>query len=297
MNNGIVTIKNKIVLGIAMFIMAIFFIEKTAIVFHLIKENENTHLFEYMCFLMFVPPAFIFVRDFLSEKERLHQITVDQLQNKNTYLEHAAKILRHDMHSGINVYIPRGISSLERRLPQEIIYEYKLSSPLKLLKEGLMHTQKVYKGVYEFTNLVKQGKSLEFKSVKIDDCLRSYLETTSYKDQVIIDVLPEGNINEPLFCTAIDNLIRNGLKYNDSENKIVVIYMLDDNTLVIQDNGRGMTNEEFVEFSKQNKRRENQKEDGSGLGLGICVAILNEHNFNVTCEKIEQGSQIKIKIK
>jgi signal transduction histidine kinase len=201
------------------------------------------------------------------------------------------------MHSGINVYIPRGISSLERRLPQEVIDEYKLSSPLKLLKEGLIHTQKIYKGVYEFTNLVKQGKSLEFKGAKIDNCLRSYLETTSYKDQVIIDVLPEANINESLFCTAIDNLIRNGLKYNDSENKIVVIYMLDDNTLVIQDNGRGMTNEEFNEFSKQNKRRENQKEDGSGLGLGICVAILNEHNFNVTCEKIEQGCQIKIKIK
>lgn len=297
MNHKAVSIKNKIVLGIAMFIMAIFFIEKTAIVFHLIKENENTHLFEYLCFLFFIPPAYIFVRDFLIEKERLHQVTVEQLQNKNTYLEHAAKILRHDMHSGINVYIPRGISSLERRLPQEMIDEYKLSSPLRLLKEGLLHTQKVYKGVYEFTNLVKQGNSLEFKSVKLDDCLRTYLETTSYKEQVIIDVLPEVMINEALFCTAIDNLIRNGIKYNDSENKIVVIYMLDNQTLVVQDNGRGMTQEEFIQFSKQNKRRENQKEDGSGLGLGICVAILNEHKFEVTCEKIEQGSQIKIKLK
>lgn len=297
MNPKSVSIKNKIVLGIAMFIMTIFFIEKTAIVFHFIKENENTHLFEYLCFLCFIPPAFVFVRDFLIEKERLHQVTVDQLQNKNTYLEHAAKILRHDMHSGINVYIPRGVSSLERRLPQEVIDEYKLSAPLKLLREGLLHTQKVYKGVYEFTNLVKQGNSLEFKSVKLDDCLRSYLDTTSYKEQVIIDVLPEVMINEPLFCTAIDNLIRNGIKYNDSENKIVVIYMLDDQTLIVQDNGRGMTQEEFIQFSKQNKRRENQKEDGSGLGLGICVAILNEHKFDVTCEKIEQGSQIKIKIK
>jgi signal transduction histidine kinase len=297
MNTKGITTKNKIVLGIAVIIMAIFFIEKTLVVFHFIKENDYTHIFEYACFLFFVPPAIIFTRDFLSEKEKIHQITVDQLQNKNTYLEHAAKILRHDMHSGINVYIPRGISSLERRLPQEIIDEYKLSSPLRLLKEGLLHTQKVYKGVYEFTNLVKQGKALEFKKVKLDDCLRSYLETTSYKEQVIIDVLPEVNVNEPLFCTAVDNLIRNGLKYNDSESKVVVIYMLDNNTLVVQDNGRGMTNEEFVQFSKQNKRRENQKEDGSGLGLGICVAILNEHNFEVNCEKIEQGSQIKIKIK
>ena len=32
------------------------------------------------------------------------------LANKKTvYLEHAAKILRHDIHSGINTYIPRGI--------------------------------------------------------------------------------------------------------------------------------------------------------------------------------------------
>ena len=39
-----------------------------------------------------------------------------EIEKKNTYLEHAAKILRHDMHSGINTYMPRGLSSLERRL-------------------------------------------------------------------------------------------------------------------------------------------------------------------------------------
>jgi signal transduction histidine kinase len=297
MNHSAVSIKNKILLGVALFIMTIFFIEKNLVVFELICQNEYTHIFEYVCFILFCPPSFIFVRDFLREKERQHQKTVEQLQNKNTYLEHAAKILRHDMHSGINVYIPRGISSLERRIPEEIVKEYKLESPLKLLKEGLLHTQKVYRGVYEFTNLVKSGNSLKFESNDLNECLRNYLDSTSYKEQVIIDRLPTIEINEPLFCTAVDNLIRNGLKYNDSENKLVVIYMLDEKTLAIQDNGRGMTQEEFDLFSKQNMRRKNQKEDGSGLGLGICVAILNEHNFQVSCERIEEGTRIKIKIK
>jgi light-regulated signal transduction histidine kinase (bacteriophytochrome) len=297
MNHSAVTVKNKILLGIALFIMVIFFIEKNLVVFNLITHNDITHIFEYVCFLLFCPPSFIFVRDFLREKEKQHKKTVEQLQNKNTYLEHAAKILRHDMHSGINVYIPRGVSSLERRIPESVIKEYKLESPLKLLKEGLSHTQKVYKGVYEFTNLVKSGNSLKFELNNIDECLISYLDSTAYKEQVIIDKLPAIEINEPLFCTAIDNLIRNGLKYNDSENKLVVIYMLDEDTLAIQDNGRGMTQEEFELFSKQNIRRKNQKEDGSGLGLGICVAILNEHNFFVSCEKIEEGTIIKIKIK
>ena len=33
--------------------------------------------------------------------------------------------------------------------------------------------------------------------------------------------LIDTNVNGPLFCTAIDNLIRNGLKYNDSKTKLV----------------------------------------------------------------------------
>ena len=47
-----------------------------------------------------------------------------EVEKKNTYLEHAAKILRHDMHSGINTYIPRGVSSLERRLRPEDIQRH-----------------------------------------------------------------------------------------------------------------------------------------------------------------------------
>ncbi len=39
-----------------------------------------------------------------------------------------------------------------------------------------------------------------------------------------------------MFCTAVDNLIRNGLKYNDSDSKFVKIYSEDD-SVYIQDNG------------------------------------------------------------
>jgi K+-sensing histidine kinase KdpD len=279
--------------------MVVFFVVKSLSVFEIMECTKNIQLFEYVCFILFCPPSFIFVRNFLKQKEGEHQRTVQQLRYKNTYLEHAAKILRHDMHSGINVYIPKGVSAIERRLPKEIIIEYKLENSLKLLKEGLSHTQKVYRGVFEFTNLVKEGTGIELKPHKLSDILISYLDSTSYKEQVVIDSfsLPTVNVNEPLFCTAIDNLIRNGLKYNDSETKVVAVFMLDENTLAVQDNGRGMTNEEFQHMSKTNTRKQNQKETGSGLGLGICVAILNEHGFNVSCEKIEEGTQIRIKIK
>jgi PAS domain S-box-containing protein len=220
-----------------------------------------------------------------------------EIERKNTYLEHAAKILRHDMHSGINTYIPRGISSLERRLKPEDIERLKIEAPLKMIKEGLAHAQKVYKGVYEFTNLVKKDVVLNKQECNLKSILDSYLNSTSYKSQVLIKDLPVVEVNEALFCTAVDNLIRNGLKYNDSDTKVVNIFMENDSTLAIQDNGRGITQEDFNHLSKPYTRKEGQKEAGTGLGLNICVAILKEHGFDITCEKNEIGTKMKIKIK
>ncbi len=219
-----------------------------------------------------------------------------EIEKKNTYLEHAAKILRHDMHSGINTYMPRGLSSLERRLKTEDIENLKIEAPIKMIKEGLRHSQKVYKGVYEFTNLVKKDVVLNKTECDLRAILNDYLSSTAYHSQVIIDELPTIEVNEALFCTAVDNLIRNGLKYNDSESKFVKIYMEGDE-LMIQDNGRGLSQEDFDYLSKPYTRKEGQKETGTGLGLNICVAILHEHKFLIRCEKNEIGTKMKIKIK
>lgn len=222
---------------------------------------------------------------------------MEELQHKNVYLEHSAKILRHDMHSGINTYIPRGIRGLERRLKPEDIKRLKIESSLKLVKEGLLHAQRVYRGVYEFTNLVKKDATMEKTLCKLNDILESYLEKTAYSDQVAIGWLPEVEVNEALFCTAVDNLIRNGIKYNDSEFKMVAITMVDDNHLGIIDNGRGLTQEEFERLCKPYERKSGQKEQGTGLGLNISVAIFKEHGFHMFVEEQEEGTMIKVKIK
>ena len=219
-----------------------------------------------------------------------------EIEKKNTYLEHAAKILRHDMHSGINTYMPRGLSSLERRLSSEDITSLKIEAPIRMIKEGLKHSQKVYKGVYEFTNLVKKDVVLNKTECNLKSILSDYLSSTAYLSQVIIEELPTIEVNEALFCTAVDNLIRNGLKYNDSDTKFVKIYS-DENNIYIQDNGRGITQEDFDHLSKPYTRKEGQKESGTGLGLNICVAILEEHGFIITCEKNKIGTKMKIKIK
>lgn len=221
----------------------------------------------------------------------------DLVNQKNSYLEHAAKILRHDMHSGINTYMPRGLTSLKRRITEEDIKKLKIQAPLKMLEEGLRHTQKVYSGVKEFTNLVKEDAQLDKAMCNLTEILQEYLKSTSYIKQVKIGLLPSVLVNEPLFCTAIDNLIRNGLKYNDSSTKFVSIYMQDNNHLCVEDNGRGMSQQDFVEYSKPYTRKKGQSEQGSGLGLNICLAILKEHGYPIRADKQEHGTKLLIKIK
>lgn len=216
------------------------------------------------------------------------------INKKNTYLEYAARIIRHDMHSGINTYIPRGLSSLEKRITDEDMTKLKITSPIKMIKDGLAHTQKVYKSVYEFTNLVKHTVVLDKEEINIKESLLKYLTNTSYKNQVTIDELTIINVNETLFWNAIDNLIKNGLRYNTKENKEVKIYM-ENEVLVVEDNGVGFSQKEFEKVTGRYLNKGDNSE--VGLGLGITKTILEEHGFSMECEKIDTGTKIKIKIK
>lgn len=215
---------------------------------------------------------------------------LSDINKKNAYLEYAARIIRHDMHSGINTYMPRGLSSLQKRINQETIDELKIGPSIKMISEGLAHTQKVYKNVYEFTNLVKVKVDFNKQTLNLKESLEKYLSNTSYYSQVEIDDLGEIEANEQLICNAIDNLIRNGLKYNNNEQKIVRIYKIE-NSIIIEDNGLGLSADKFKELIEKGIDTESE----AGLGLNITKAIVEEHGFNISCEEVAGGTKLKIK--
>lgn len=293
-----ISIRSRLCLLCSTLIMLSFFVVKTLLLVGLLDYSELTNWYEYLSVIFFMPPFFVVVNEFIANKESIKK----DLSKKNIYLEHAAKIIRHDMHSGINTYLPRGIKSLNRRLNDDVVKELRISSPLKLIQDGLHHAQKVYAGVYEFTNLVKENAQLNKKTCNIKYILEDYLKLTAYKNQVVLsDNLPEGlEVNEALFCTAIDNFIRNGLKYNDSATKYVKVYLEANyhtgSYIVVEDNGRGLTREEFYYLSKPYTRKEGQKESGTGLGLNISIEILKEHGFSVFADKKDNGTKVYIKI-
>lgn len=217
----------------------------------------------------------------------------EELYQKKVFLEYSNKIIRHDMHSGINTYLPRGMSMLKKRLTPEIIKDLKLGGAMTMLERGLAHTQMVYQGVYAFTNLVKEDARLDTELVNLHTALDHYLKHTAYYAQVALVDLQAAVVNQSLFCTAVDNFIRNGLKYNDSNPKQVKVYH-EDGLFIVEDNGVGMTQEEFEELSLPFKRKHDINDGGSGLGLNIALAILKEHNCTVKVLDSSSGTKIAI---
>ena len=265
-------------------------------------EKQRETLKKYLYGALGVVILFVLILAVVLQRKRIQvqDVEIEQqisdIAKKNSYLEHAARIIRHDMHSGINTYMPRGITSLEKRLTVEDIQRLKIEGALKMVKEGLNHTQKVYKSVYEFTNLVKQNVVLNKSIVDAKDLIWKYISPNSYSSQVEISDLGDMEVNETLFCNAVENLIKNGLSYNDSEVKKVKIYN-EEEYLIVEDNGKGFSQKQLEKHLTKYSKKADVTGEEKGLGLNICVAILEEHGFKLSCEKIESGTRMKIKIK
>lgn len=234
--------------------------------------------------LLFIIIALLQRRTIKDKDSEIEKQLAD-INKKNTYLEYAAKIIRHDIHSGINTYIPRGLSSLERKLKDDDVQKLGIANPLKMIKDGLSHTQKVYKNVFEFTNLAKPNIVLNKVERDLSELLGEFLNNTSYAHQVEVGTLPKLEVNEVLFSESMKNLISNGLKYNDNTDKKVKIYS-DGNNIIVEDNGRGLDQKTFDEIINQDKKE--------GLGLSMTKAILEEHGYKVSCSKLPVGTKFTI---
>lgn len=234
-----------------------------------------------------------------------HQITYsltervrekEALQQKKVFLEHTAKIIRHDMHSGINTYIPRGVKSLLRNLPKDVIKKYKLEGSIKLLEEGIAYSQKVYKGVYAFTSLVKEDSILETEYCNIQKALVEHISGSAYASRVHVKEIGSFPVHKVLFCTAVDNLIKGGIRFNERDEKRVDVYLEKPSTLCIKDNGVGLSKQEFLLYCKPYLRKDTAETAPRGLDLNIAVAILEDHGFSVMPERLAEGTVFRINL-
>ncbi|MGY4676900.1 envelope stress sensor histidine kinase CpxA [Pasteurella sp. P03HT] len=89
------------------------------------------------------------------------------------------------------------------------------------------------------------------------------------------------NGNKSLLVSAVENVIRNALKYTQSEIKVSIFLKKQEVMIVIDDNGKGLDASEydkiFQPFYRVDETR-TRETGGTGLGLAIVANVVKEHH-------------------
>jgi len=113
--------------------------------------------------------------------------------------------------------------------------------------------------------------------------------------EIIIEVKDdyEINIDETLFCMALENLVENALKYSEDE----VVISFDDKQISVRDKGIGISEVDLKNIRQKFYRvSQNGWNNSLGLGLFIVSSIISLHNFSLEIQsELSKGSEFIIK--
>lgn len=93
---------------------------------------------------------------------------------------------------------------------------------------------------------------------------------------------------------AIGNIIKNACEHTDYNGKITVSVSQSEGsvTLVIEDNGGGVSKEQIPLLFNRFYRADNAAPESAGIGLAISKAIFEKHHATVTAENGKEGLKI-----
>lgn len=93
---------------------------------------------------------------------------------------------------------------------------------------------------------------------------------------------------------ALGNVIKNACEHTKADGKIDIIVEQAEKSVsvIIEDNGGGVPENELPMLFRRFHRTENASPDSAGVGLSITKAIVEKHHGTVTAENGEQGLRI-----
>lgn len=151
-----------------------------------------------------------------------------------------------------------------------------------------------------------EGKKAEFKVDNIIKDVYNLMKNTAEKKNIEIVIGEESNSSligdSDRFKQMLINLVDNGIKYSDTNGKIVIRTKCDneDCFISVEDNGVGIPKEHlprlFERFYRVDKAR-SRRQGGTGLGLAIVKHIVVGFNGTIQVEsEIGKGSKFTVKI-
>ena len=249
--------------------------------------------------------CFIFIYVYTRDRNKMLntlQSSNEELIEKTNQLQRFTYIASHDLKSPL-----RTISSFVGLMQKDIEkkdYE-KLESRLDFVKSGAMQMTFLIEDVLEISrisnhsNLKKEHLNLSTIIQKAINNLREEIEEKNA--QIKVADLPGYIANDVEFLLLFQNIIQNGIKYNESQPPIIDINSTQHDGflyITIEDNGIGIDSEYHDSIFEFFTRLHTQEiYQGTGLGLGLCKRIVNNYQGDISLtSSLNDGSIFTIKL-
>lgn len=227
--------------------------------------------------------------------ERKTKELLASLQQKNTELEIAYQELEkftyvasHDLKTPLrNVVSFLGL--LEKDLQKNDALNKRNKEYLNFAKTGARQMYFLITDILEYSK-INNDTNLQFEELDVSEIImkvmnqiRAYLQERGA--EVFAEPIPNIVGNSFLLSLVFQNLIENGVKYNDNkEPKVEISYQKSDTHHFInfKDNGMGIP-EAFQQqvFEMFKRLHTNDEIEGTGLGLAICKKIAQTHGGDI----------------
>ncbi len=222
------------------------------------------------------------------------------LENSNKELESFAHIVSHDLREPLRM-VSFYVQRIQRSLDEE--NKAKTAEYFDFAIDGAKRMDKLIRGIL---NLAKvQKDNLNLKSLSLNEMayvatqnLQAIIETK--KAQIHYEGLPTIKGDQYQIIQLFQNMISNGIKYNNSEIPKVCIShekVEDKIILYFKDNGIGISEEYHNRIFKMFQRLEGHQVSGSGIGLATCQKIVERHGGTIEVHSaVGKGSTFKVSL-
>jgi len=233
-----------------------------------------------------------------SLKEKNTELSRNQLemvaQNKkleaaNIELEKFAFVASHDLKTPLR-NVNSFLNLLDRKLPADSKPE--LREYIEIASSNAKHMYNLIQDILEYSRINKGGL-VEFEETNLYNLMKRVIfnlqDTINSKGvKIQIHKLPNIVCNESQMVMLFQNLISNGITYNEDAEPTIQISskIIGDDVLIrVKDNGIGIDPQYFDKVFEMFSRLHTQGEyAGSGIGLAICKKIVLHNGGDITLE-------------
>ncbi|MGK0291410.1 MAG: signal transduction histidine kinase [bacterium] len=219
---------------------------------------------------------------------------LDEIDNLIDSVTSVTDNIAHDLRTPLSRIRIRIDHALEQTTPNSIEEEWHL----KLLEE-LDHVIETFNAMLELSRIEKGAFSIEQKHCDLtkicQDVADLIFPVANEKLHFDFCIEEEGAVKgeASLLFRAIYNIVENAVLYTQEQGTVKMI--LQGNTIVIEDNGSGIPEDELENvFQRLYRVDKSRHSKGFGLGLSMVKAIINRHEGNIKLENKNQGLKVTI---